>query len=140
MKVEKERRRVVFLAVVAAVLVPFVALIALSHVTYGSTAEKSTISLQNFSICSANCNYPSPYMFGEVYVNAHSPLYSLQISISGNPLYTKYFHNQFLNYVYQFKTVGFASAIVSGDSYSVQFIATFNDNSTWTASAEVVAN
>jgi len=50
-----------------------------------STASSSFnfIAIDSMSLCSSNCNYPSPYLSGTVFVNSTVPLRSLQLYING---------------------------------------------------------
>jgi hypothetical protein len=97
------------------------------------------IALQDFSLCPSNCVYPSPYLTGEIYLGGPSPMKTLQLMVNGTDegVVT---HNQAQTDVILIYKGGFQSpTVVSGEAYSLQFVATFEDGTTSTATTVVVA-
>ena len=99
------------------------------------------ISLQGFSLCASNCGYPSPYLSGFIYFDGSAPLKNLQLVVNGTDQGVQpYTGNSLAKFVEWYKG-GFQNPpVVRGEIYLLQFIATFEDNSTATATTTVVAD
>jgi hypothetical protein len=77
-----------------------------------------------------------------IFANASAPLSSLHLFINGTDEgTTTYSNNTMTNYVIWFKAMPSnpAMPIIAGKIYNITFVATFQDNSTFTASVSVVA-
>ncbi len=102
--------------------------------------DVSGISLQEFSLCASNCGYPSPYLSGYIYFDGPAPLKSLQLVVNGTVQGVQACNGCTLTRFIEWYKGGFQSPpVVKGDTYVLQFVATFKDNSTATASTVVVA-
>ena len=109
---------------------------------------KNIISLQNVGLCASNCIYPSPELSATVFVNGSVPLSNLHLFINGTdegrfvPFNATF--NTMTNYALPWKTVLFhsnnAMPLIAGKTYTITVVATFQDNSTCTVSATVVAS
>ncbi len=72
-------------------------------------------------------------------VNALSPLASLHLQVNGTDEGSFPLNNNMTHYIYEYKG-GFQNpAVVSGNTYIIEFTATFQDNSTTTAWTQIVA-
>lgn len=93
------------------------------------------------SLCTRNCLFPSPFLLGTVFVNSSVPLQTLQLYINGTFEGTTNYSNKFTNYAIGYKSSpnNPVMPIVSGKSYDVTFVATFQDGSVSNASTVVVA-
>ncbi|HEV2226493.1 MAG TPA: hypothetical protein VGR56_06790 [Nitrososphaerales archaeon] len=102
--------------------------------------EVRGIGLQDFSLCSSNCVYPSPYLSGLIYFDAGAPVKSLQLFVNGTDQGVSLWSGNYLTrFAEQYKG-GFQNpAVVKGDAYMLRFVATFQDNSTAMATTTVVA-
>jgi hypothetical protein len=99
------------------------------------------ISLQGFSLCTSNCGYPSPYLSGYIYFDGPAPLKSLRLIVNGTSQGVQTWTGNTLAKFVEWYKGGFQNPpVVRGDSYVLQFIATFADNSTAAATTTVVAN
>jgi hypothetical protein len=98
------------------------------------------ISLQSFSLCPSDCIYPSPYLTGEIYLGGPSPLKSLQLIVNGTDEGVQtYGPNTNIDVILIYKG-GFQNPpVISGEAYVLRFVATFEDNSTASATTVVVA-
>jgi hypothetical protein len=102
----------------------------------------NSISLQGVSLYrSTPGTYPNPYLSAMIIVNATVPLSSLQLFINGTDEGTTPYTNTMTNYADWFKAMPSnpAMPIMAGKTYAITLIATFEDNSTFTASVSVVA-
>ena len=130
--------------IVGIVLIIVLALAA--FIAYSDSLPRSGnnhILLQSFSLCAGNCGYASPYISGNVLVNTSVPLFSLRLIINGtNEFYSNFEDYGIGNYTVPFHASGYnqSIAIQSGKKYLLTFIATFQDNSTLTASTLLVAD
>jgi hypothetical protein len=99
------------------------------------------ISLQGFSLCSSNCNYPSPYLSGSIYFNIPAPMKTLRLIVNGTDQGIQSWKCcSLLQFVLEYKG-GFQNpVVVKGDSYVLKFIATFQDNTTASATTTVAAS
>jgi hypothetical protein len=121
--------------------------IVILHFTVTETSNQTTREPISFvqgstSICTASCNYPSPYLSSEVLVNSTSPLRSLQLYINGTYEGASLYSNNFTTaYVIEYKSnpTNQTLPIVSGKAYEITLIATFQDNSTSSASTRIIA-
>ena len=97
------------------------------------------ISLEAFSLCVSNCGYPSPYLTGEVYIGGPAAFKSLQLTVNGTDEgVVPYGPISDVIMVYK---GGFQNPpVVSGEAYSLRFVAAFEDGSTSTATTVVVAS
>ncbi len=101
----------------------------------------SSIKLEGFSLCPGNCGYPSPYQLsGYIFFNGTAPLKSLQLFVNG--VYgqgVQSYDSNSTSSAILYKNSFQYPEVVRGNVYVLRFIATFRDNSTATATAEVVA-
>lgn len=108
--------------------------------------KNNSISLQAVGLCASNCVYPSPYLSATVFVNASVPLSTLHLFINGTTegwgFYSTTTANTMANYSVVFKAhpVNPDMPIVAGKTYTITLVATFQDESTYTASIIVVAS
>jgi hypothetical protein len=97
------------------------------------------ISLQNFSLCASNCLYPSPYLSGEIYFGGPLTAKSLELFVNGTDEGNLGHGIGITNVIYMYQGSFQSPAVVVGDAYVITFVATFQDNSTATATTVVVA-
>lgn len=97
------------------------------------------LSLRNFSLCSSNCVYPSPYLSGEVLVNASAPITSLHLLVNNTSEDYNYFNDSMTHFTYLYKGSFQNPPVVSGQTYWIKFAATFKDNTEAEVSILVVA-
>jgi len=97
------------------------------------------MTLQNFSLCPSNCNYPSPYLSGEIYFGGPSLVKSLELFVNGTDEGKLGHGIGVTNVIYQYKGSFQSPQVIAGDAYVIKFVAVFEDNSTATASTTVVA-
>jgi hypothetical protein len=104
--------------------------------------SRNSISLQGVSLYrSTPGTYPSPYLSAMIFTNASAPLSSLHLFINDTDEgTTTYSNNTMTNYAIWFKAMPSnpAMPIIPGKIYNITFVATFQDNSTFTASVSVV--
>jgi hypothetical protein len=103
--------------------------------------QVSRIGLGEMVLCSSDCDYPAPGLSGTVYLNSTSPLKSLQLFVNGTDegvrTYDASLSSIDLNTQY---ASGFQSPeVIAHDTYTLKFVVTFEDNSTFTATTEVIA-
>ncbi|MDA4121611.1 MAG: hypothetical protein OK456_00350 [Thaumarchaeota archaeon] len=101
--------------------------------------QVSGISLQNFSLCASNCVYPSPYLSGEIYFGGPLTAKSLELFVNGTDEGSLGHGIGNTNVIYMYKGSFQSPVVVVGDAYVITFVATFQDNSTATATTVVVA-
>jgi hypothetical protein len=109
--------------------------------------SRNSISLEGVSLYrSTPGTYPSPYLSALIFTNASVPFSSVHLFINGTDegTTTSWFHfsnNTLTNYAIWFKAMPSnpAMPIIAGEIYNITFVATFQDNSTFTASVSVVA-
>ena len=131
----------VLLSIILATVLLLTTLIIYALPSRAATAQKQdSITLQDFSICTSGCTYPSPYVSGIILINNSSPLVSLQLIVDGVNQTTLHFSNDFLNYAYWYKGTFSSPAAVAGQQYQLQYVATFTDNSKATSAVEVAAS
>ncbi len=101
----------------------------------------SSIKLQGFDLCSANCVYPSPHLSGLIIFNGTAPLKSLQLIVNGtDQVVQKWNGTNLTTFALDYKG-GFTNpAVVKGDAYTIEFVAIFEDNSTASAQTSVIAD
>ena len=101
----------------------------------------NTISLRDVGLCASNCIYPSPELSATIFVNGSVPLSILHLFINDTDEGTTTTFNTMTNYALLFKATpnNPAMPIVDGKTYAITLVATFQDNSTYTVSATVVA-
>jgi len=100
----------------------------------------STIELQGFELCSANCNYPSPHLSGIIIFNATAPLKSLQLLANGTDEgVQKWNGTDLTRFALDYKGGFNNPPVVKGDAYVIEFVAVFEDNSAATAETTIVA-
>ena len=95
------------------------------------------------SLCATNCGlYPSPFLTATLLINSTTPLNSLQLYINGTLEATTQYSNNFTNYYLQYKSnlINSTVPIVSGDTYAIQFVGTFNDNNAVKTTSVIVAS
>ncbi len=98
------------------------------------------ISLQGFGLCSSNCGYPSPYLNGFIYFDGPAPLKSLQLIVNGTDQGVQRWNDSTYTQFVEWYKGGFTNPpVAKGDVYVLIFIATFEDNSTASATTTVVA-
>jgi hypothetical protein len=97
------------------------------------------ISLQSFSLCPSNCLYPSPYLTGEIYLGGPSPMKTLQLQVNGTDEGVMTYGPAQTDVILIYKG-GFQNPpVISGEAYVLRFLATFEDNSTASATTVVIA-
>ena len=99
-----------------------------------------TMSLRNFSLCSSNCVYPSPYLSGEILFNGSAPVSSLHLLVNNTSEDYNYFNNSITHFSYLYKGSFQNPPVVSGQTYWIKFAATFKDNTEAEVSTLVVAH
>jgi hypothetical protein len=97
------------------------------------------IALNDFSLCPSNCVYPSPYLTGEIYLGGPSPLKSLQLIVNGTDEGVVNYGDTQTDVILIYKGGFQNTSVVTGEAYSLRFIATFEDNSNSTATTVVTA-
>ncbi len=121
------------------------ALVAGAVISYSDSlphAGKNSISLQSFSICQSSCFYGNPLISGKVVVNESEPLQSMKLSVNGvDEFVSNYVNYGIGNYSipYRVSPNDQSLPIVAGRSYRITLVATFQDNSTLSASSDLVA-
>ncbi len=107
----------------------------------GSTTSSSSISLRDVGLCASICIYPSPELSATIFVNGSVPLSTLHLFINGTDEGITTPANTMTNYALLFKATpnNPAMPIIAGKTYAIVVVARFQDNSTSTASATVVA-
>ncbi len=134
------------LVLIALGAIAIVILLVAGLVAYSASLPhpgKNSVILRSFSICVVDCYYAPPYINGRVLVNTTVPLYSLRLIINGtNEFWSNYNDYGVGNYTVPFNASGYNESltIVPGKPYLVTLVATFEDNSTVSASTVVVAN
>lgn len=99
------------------------------------------ISLEGFGLCSANCVYPAPHLGGLIFFNGPAPLKSLDLSVNGTDQGTQSWSGTTLtSFALDYKGGFVNPLVVRGDTYVLRFVATFEDNSTASATTTVVAS
>jgi hypothetical protein len=98
-----------------------------------------TMSLRNFSLCSSNCVYPSPYLSGEILFNGSAPLSSLHLLVNNTSEGYNYFNDSTTHFTYLYRGSFQNPPVVTGQTYWIKFAATFKDNTEGEASILVVA-
>jgi hypothetical protein len=116
----------------------------ISPVTSATTVSTATtgvnsISLQGVRLCASVCIYPSPYLSATILVNGSVPLSTLRLLINGTDEGITTTTNTMTNYALLYKGQP-TMPILDGKTYVITVVATFQDNSTYTASATVVAS
>lgn len=117
----------------------------------GISTTGNSISLQDVSLCAINCLYGSPELSATIYVDGSVRLSTLHWFINGTDEGTTIGPNATVSYatnlLYTNYTVGYtvhpnnpAMPIIAGETYTIKVVSTFQDNSTYTASATVVAS
>jgi hypothetical protein len=102
--------------------------------------KSSVLNLQSFEICPSNCLYPSPFVEGYIYINYSYPLYSMQVLINGIGDAPRIFTASGPDaYAYLYKGSTSAS-IAANQTYTITVNIMFYDNSTYTASTNVIAD
>jgi YVTN family beta-propeller protein len=93
------------------------------------------ISLQNFSLCSSDCVYPSPYLSGEIYLGPS--LTSLELYVNGTSEGSLGSNIGDPNVVFQYQGTFQSPKVIPGDSYVIKFVAIFEDSSPTTVTTTV---
>jgi hypothetical protein len=103
--------------------------------------QVSRIGLETIVLCSPDCNYPAPYLSGTVYLNSTSPLRSLQVFINGTSEGIKTYDARLdsISISTEYESSFQSPQVIYRDTYSVLFVATFEDNVTFSATTEVIA-
>lgn len=103
--------------------------------------KQSSIMLQGFSLCSSDCNYPSPYLSGIILFNGTAAVRSLRLIVNGTDEGVEPWSGINLTTFALGYKGGFQNPpVVKGDVYVIRFVATFQDDSTATAVTTVVAD
>jgi hypothetical protein len=105
-------------------------------------AGKNSMTLQSFSICESSCFYGNALITGNVVVNTSEPLQSMKLSINGvDEFLSNYVNYGVGNYSipYRVSLNNQSLPIVTGRSYRITLVATFQDNSSLSASSDVIA-
>jgi hypothetical protein len=130
------------LIIIAVFLVVVVGFLWASNVNPGKLPPiPNTIIVRDVGLCASNCIYPSPYLSALIFVNASVPLSTLHLFINGTDEGITTTDNAMTHYALLFKAGpnNPAMPIVDGKTYTIMVVATFQDNSTCTVSATVVA-
>jgi len=114
-----------------------------SMATATSTITVNNISLAGFSIATGGVVQPTPYLSGQIYVDA-----APGVTWSGYTLYTNsidcgtraFNTSTTLNYFAYFYQGMPCGSIALGDTYSITFVVTFTDGTNATASISVLAD
>jgi len=99
------------------------------------------VSLRSFSLETRSI-YPSPYLSGEVFVNAGPPLSALYLFVNGTYEVSSSYSNDLSGdycLLYKATLPNETMPIVQGRAYVILLVAVFLDNSISTASCLVVA-
>ena len=149
------RNRILIAIVIIVVVLVAVAALGLwksTHPNQPTTSPTNTISLRDLSLCTSNCypigNYPITYLSATISVNGSVPLSTLHLFINDTDEGTQTFYNEGTKTFY--KTISYpflfeaepnnsAMPIVDGRTYTIMVVATFQNGSTYTASATLVA-
>jgi hypothetical protein len=144
---------IIVLVFVAVVLVTALGLWMFTHVNPPATNLTTTnsISLRDVSLCASICIYPSPEFSATIFVNESVPLSTLHLFINGTDEGRTTVANATIGYATHllYTTYGLAvktkpnnpaMPIIAGKTYTITIEATFQDKSTSTASATVVAS
>jgi hypothetical protein len=98
---------------------------------------------EGITLCASSCGaYPSPYLSSLVLVNSTAHLRSLQLIINGTLELETNYTNDLNQFGIQYKATPNSPnlSIVSGKSYFVTFVASFEDDTRDSASAVVIAS
>ena len=110
------------------------------HFEVVARSPAQSVSLGSFSLCVSDCYYPAPLLAGTVYFNSTSPVRGFQLTVNGtneNGLGLG-FPISDMNVPFVFKDT-LTSRVVAGDDYAITFDFYFNDSTSATAAANVVA-
>lgn len=101
----------------------------------------SRIGYGNIVLCSPGCNYPAPFLSGKVYLNSTSPLRSLEVFINGTDEGVRAYNASLSSITLQtqYESSFPSPQIVYRGTYAVRFVVTFEDNSTFSATTDVIA-
>ncbi len=140
-----QTRTTAFIVAIAITVVLIAAGAFISNSKFNATSnnQPSSIRLDQFSLCPSNCGYPSPYLSGFIYFNGSAPLKSLQLIVNGTDEGTQSYAgtgDNLTKFVMWYKGGFHNPAVVSGDEYTLRFVAVFQDNSTASATTTVVAS
>lgn len=101
----------------------------------------SYITVEVWTLCSKNCVYPSPFFEALVTANSSVPLASLQFLVNGTSQEIQ--HNPvpccLTSELWKSGVDNKTMPIIAGKTYSIEFVATFQDDTTYTATKSVVA-
>jgi hypothetical protein len=135
----------ILLVLVAAAVVAALGVWTFTHISPPTIRPAMTnrISLRNVGLCASNCIYPSPELSAMIFVNASAPLSILHLYVSGTDegISSQTTASTMTNYALVFKAQpnNPNMPIVAGKTYAIRLVATFQNNSTSTTSATVVA-
>lgn len=103
---------------------------------------KSYIAFDSWELCSKDCVYPSPFFEALVGMNASVPLANLRLFVNGTNQGSQNFSGLccLASELWKSGIDNRTMPIVVGRTYSIQFVATFQDNSTYEVSEIVNAS
>ncbi len=113
-----------------------------THVT-AVVPPPSHMSFDSWELCSRNCVYPSPFFEALVSVNSSVPLSSLGLFINGTSQGVYNYTQPCCLLFGQLWKSGIDNGtmpITAGRTYLVEFVATFQDHSMYTATKSIVAS
>jgi hypothetical protein len=111
------------------------------NVSLGNFRETDTpVSLAGFSVCAQNCNYPAPYIIGNIIINYSYAWTWVKYYVNGTcECPARNFSEGFTGgYNYVWKS-GSPVPIISGEVYTLTFIVGFSDGKNYTVSTIVTA-
>jgi len=114
------------------------------HLQVVAKSYAPSVVLESFSLCTSNCYYPAPFLTGTVYFNSTAPVRNFDLTVNGTnvnegpgPVGEGYPINA-TNVPFVFKeTLDYR--VVAGDDYVISMEFYFNDATSATATANVVA-
>ena len=114
-----------------------------SFMTTMTNSLGTVISVSGVSLCASDCIYPAPYATALVQFNSNSPVSTLKVYVNGTydatPLQNP---NNMTHYAYLWKgsVPNSLIPVVKGDTYVFEFSVVYQDGSTGSAYAQIVAN
>ncbi len=137
------RNKIIYVVVFAAVALAGVFLFFALIRPPSSGLEQNRISFpEGVGLCSHSSIYPNPpYLLATILVNGNSPLSSIDLTINGTYEGSAYFRFNMTSYVTSFNLNpnNPSLPILAGKTYGLTFVATFRDESTYTATASTIA-
>jgi hypothetical protein len=116
---------------------------ATSPTTTTTNSLGTVISVSGVSLCANNCIYPSPYATALVNFTSNSPVSTLKVYVNGTydatPLQNPN-NNTHYAYLWKGSVPNSLIPVVKGEIYVFEFTVVYQDGSTGSAYAQVVAN